>query len=183
MSFIKISHDFVIKTFESNFFYIEWVSHQCFDYKIMTNFDESNGQLVRVAFEKSYFLQNPHFNKWHKPTFPPLQIHLKNKTVDMSMNWKVLKLIFNVNLVPHPIPPDRSLRSDLMQQKVTHHFNGWRGAGANAENLTLRVPLQPHPIPRVLPATWFDATRSYSSPMHSSRRSLKFTEDLSQRVA
>ena len=28
----------------------------------MTNFDESNGQLVRVAFVKSYFLQNPYFS-------------------------------------------------------------------------------------------------------------------------
>ena len=44
------------------FFYIEWVSHQCFDYKIMINFEERHGQLVRVAFKKSYFLWNPHFS-------------------------------------------------------------------------------------------------------------------------
>ena len=29
----------------------------------MTDFDERHGQLVRVAFERSYLLQNPYFNQ------------------------------------------------------------------------------------------------------------------------
>ena len=41
----------------------------------MTDFDEKHGQLVRVAFERSYLLQNPYFSN------PSLRTFIRNPGV------------------------------------------------------------------------------------------------------
>ena len=61
ITFLKISHGFVINTLVRHSLNVKKNCLQCFDYKIMTDFEERHGQLVKVAFVKSYFLQNPDF--------------------------------------------------------------------------------------------------------------------------
>ena len=47
---------------------------KCFDYNIITDFDERHGELVGVAFERSYLLQNPYFDylSFENPKFTHL---------------------------------------------------------------------------------------------------------------